>query len=87
MNLVLVQKSHRKRIQTLTPNSGVNRNRNAKEAQAVPLDQDSVTVINLMLNNLSGKSSKTLLMLNKISIAKLNSYTLITKSFSCTFKG
>lgn len=71
MNLVLVQKSHRKRIQTLTPNSGVNRNRNAKEAQAVPLDQDSVTVINLMLNNLSGKSSKTLLMLNKISIANL----------------
>ena len=63
MNLVLVQKSHRKRIQTLTPNSGVNRNRNVKEAQAVPLDQDSVTVINLMLNNLSGKSSKTLLML------------------------
>lgn len=86
MNLVLVQKSHRKRIQTLTPNSGVNRNRNAKEAQAVPLDQDSVTVINLMLNNLSGKSSKTLLMLNKISIAKNNSYTLITTSFSCTLK-
>ena len=87
MNLVLVQKSHRKRIQTLTPNSGANRNRNAKEAQAVPLDQDSVTVINLMLNNLSGKSNKTLLMLNKISIAIQDGYTLITTSFSCTFKG
>lgn len=69
MNLVLVQKSHRKRIQTLTPNSGVNRNRNVKEAQAVPLDQNPVTVINLMLDNLSCKSSKTFLVLNKISIA------------------
>lgn len=87
MNLVLVQKSHRKRMQTLTPYSRVNRNRNAKEAQAVPLDQDSVTVINLMLDNLSCKSSKTFLVLNKISIAIQNGYTLITASFSCTFKG